>query len=119
MTAAQSQPCSAVTEPCEPTLTEAPLGLPCATDFATVFRALSDPTRLRLLSIVTSAAPDEVCACNLAIPVDRSAATVSHHMSVLRAAGLITSEKRSTLVFYRAVPARFHELQQLLNLPQA
>jgi len=118
MTARRSGPRSTIDVPCEPSLTEAPLGEPCASDLAAVFRALGDPIRLRLCSIVTSAAPDEVCACNLSIPVDRSPATVSHHMGVLRRAGLITSEKRGTLVFYRVVPSRFQELRELLDLPE-
>ena len=119
MTAARTtRPLDMIDLPCEPSLTEAPLGEPCASDLAAVFRALGDPIRLRLLSIVTSTAPDEVCACNLSIPVDRTAATVSHHMGVLRRAGLITSEKRGTLVFYRVVPSRFQELRELLDLPE-
>jgi ArsR family transcriptional regulator, arsenate/arsenite/antimonite-responsive transcriptional repressor len=86
---------------------------PQAVDMAHSFAALSDPIRLRLLSIVASAG-DEVCACDLLEPSGRSQPTVSHHMKILVDAGLVTREKRGLWVWYRAVPGRLEALRAVL-----
>ena len=78
------------------------------------FAALSDPIRLRLLSLITSSA-GEVCACDLVEPSGRSQPTVSHHMKILVDAGLVTREKRGLWVWYRAVPARLDALRTALG----
>jgi len=83
-----------------------------ATELAHVFAALSDPVRLRLLSLIASA--HEVCACDLTGPVERSQPTVSHHTKVLAQAGLITGEKRGRWVYWRAVPERVAALRATL-----
>ena len=79
------------------------------------FAALADPVRLRLLSLVASAAGDEVCACDLVEPSGRSQPTVSHHMKILADAGLITREKRGLWVWYRVVPERLDALRAVLS----
>ena len=79
------------------------------------FAALSDPVRLRLLSMVASAGGDEVCACDLVTLSGRSQPTVSHHMKVLVDAGLVTREKRGLWVWYRVVPARLDGLRAVLG----
>lgn len=79
------------------------------------FAALSDPIRLRLLSFITSAEADEVCACDLVEPSGRSQPTVSHHMKILVEAGLVSREKRGLWVWYRPVPARIDALRKVLG----
>jgi ArsR family transcriptional regulator len=65
-----------------------------------LLKALADPIRLRLMSII--AASEEACVCDLTAPFDVSQPTISHHLKVLREAGLVDSERRGTWVWYRA-----------------
>lgn len=65
-----------------------------------LLKALADPIRLRLMSMV--AATDEVCVCELLAPFDVSQPTISHHLKVLRSAGLVDCERRGTWVYYWA-----------------
>jgi ArsR family transcriptional regulator len=67
---------------------------------ANLLKALSDPIRLRLMSII--AAGEETCVCDLTTPFEVSQPTISHHLKVLREAGLVDSERRGTWVWYRA-----------------
>ena len=92
-----------------------PLTAAAAAELAPLFRALGDPVRLRLLSLI--AATDEVCVCDLTESVDVSAPTVSHHLKALRQAGLVHAHRRGTWVYYRAVPAALHRLGALLSEP--
>jgi ArsR family transcriptional regulator len=85
-----------------------------ADELARRFAALADPVRLRLLSLLATAAPGAVCACDLVAPVGKSQPTVSHHLKVLRDAGLATSEKRGVNVWYAAVPAALEVLRDAL-----
>ncbi|MDT0164026.1 metalloregulator ArsR/SmtB family transcription factor [Actinotalea sp. AC32] len=78
------------------------------------FAALSDPVRLRLLSLLSTDPDGAVCACDLVEPVGKSQPTVSHHLKILREAGLVTSEKRGTNVWYAAVPAAIETLREAL-----
>jgi ArsR family transcriptional regulator len=98
---------------CAP-LQRAPLELDEAAELARRFAALSDPVRLRLLSLLATNADGSVCACELVGPVGKSQPTVSHHLKVLREAGLVTSEKRGTNVWYAAVPAALEALREAL-----
>jgi ArsR family transcriptional regulator len=84
-----------------------------ATDLARAFGALSDPVRLRLLSIIASA--DEVCSCELEAPLQRSQPTISHHTKVLAEAGLIVGEKRGKWMWWRAQPERIAALRDVLS----
>ena len=88
-----------------------------AEELAAAFKVLADPARLRLLSIVAGTAAGEVCACDLVEPLGRSQPTVSHHLSVLTDAGLLTREKRGRWAWYRVVPERLALLQQALRVP--
>jgi ArsR family transcriptional regulator len=69
---------------------------------ARLLKALADPIRLRLMSMI--AAADEVCVCDLLAPFEVSQPTISHHLKVLRAVGLVDCERRGTWVYYRAEP---------------
>lgn len=84
---------------------------------AGVFKAIADPARLRLLSFIAAQPGAEACVCHLIAPVGLSQPTVSHHLKVLTAAGLLERERRGTWMFYRLVPARVEALRQALALP--
>jgi ArsR family transcriptional regulator, arsenate/arsenite/antimonite-responsive transcriptional repressor len=86
-----------------------------AAELARRFAALADPVRLRLLSLLATNPGGAVCACDLVEPVGRSQPTVSHHLKILREAGLVTSQKRGTNVWYAAVPAALATLQGALE----
>jgi ArsR family transcriptional regulator len=87
-----------------------------ADDLAGIFKVLADPARLRLLSMVASAETGEVCACDLVEPLGRSQPTVSHHMSVLVDAGLVTREKRGKWAWYRLDVERLEQVKSALSL---
>jgi ArsR family transcriptional regulator len=77
---------------------------------------LADPARLRLLSMVASAESGEACACDLVEPLGRSQPTVSHHMSVLVEAGLVSREKRGKWAWYRLEAERLEQIKAALSL---
>jgi ArsR family transcriptional regulator len=106
----------AITACCEPVLTET-LGEGEAAELAAAFKVLADPARLRLLSMIANAHGGEGCACDLIGPLGRSQPTVSHHLSVLTNAGLITREKRGRWAWYRVVPERLAVLRDALTGP--
>lgn len=85
-----------------------------AAELAAVFKVLADPARLRLLSMVAAAEAGEACACDLVEPVGRSQPTVSHHLSVLVDAGLLTREKRGKWAWYQVVPERLDAVRDAL-----
>lgn len=87
-----------------------------AIEGATVFKALSDPIRLRLMSIIASAG-DEICVCDITPRFDVSGPTISHHLRVLREAGLVDCERRGTWVYYWPIPDRLQWLSTLLATP--
>ncbi|WP_324197661.1 metalloregulator ArsR/SmtB family transcription factor [Nocardia abscessus] len=111
-------PLIGVTSPsCEVTpLVRQPLTTDAAMELAGVFKALSDPVRLRLLSIVASHAGREACVCDLSAGFDVSQPTISHHLKVLREAGLLSSERRGSWVYYRIEPAALRQLSRLLDI---
>nr|WP_280337522.1 metalloregulator ArsR/SmtB family transcription factor [Nocardia wallacei] len=85
-----------------------------AVQVAGVFKALSDPVRLRLLSAIAARAGQEACVCDVSDGLDVSQPTISHHLKVLRAAGLLTSERRASWVYYRLVPEALQHVSELL-----
>ncbi|MGB3762619.1 MAG: metalloregulator ArsR/SmtB family transcription factor [Ornithinimicrobium sp.] len=89
-----------------------------AADLARVFKALGDPVRLRLLSMVASQSGGEACVCDLTSAFDLSQPTISHHLKVLRETGLLDCERRGTWVFYRVVPTMLAQLATLLGNPE-
>ncbi|MYT19231.1 metalloregulator ArsR/SmtB family transcription factor [Streptomyces sp. SID7760] len=100
-------------------LGSAPLDEDQAADLAKVFKALGDPVRLRLLSMIASRAGGEVCVCELTPAFELSQPTISHHLKLLRQAGLVDSERRGTWVYYRVLPAALERLAAVLTTPQA
>jgi ArsR family transcriptional regulator len=100
---------------CTP-ISDAALDPAGASDGAAVFKALADPIRLRLLSMITSAG-DEICVCDLTPQFEVSGPTISHHLKVLREAGLVDCERRGTWVYYWPVPERLQWISTLLAVP--
>jgi ArsR family transcriptional regulator len=90
-----------------------------AEDLAAAFKVLADPARLRLLSMVANAPAGEACACELVDPIGRSQPTVSHHLSVLTEAGLLTREKRGKWAWFRVDPERLAVLRDALGATPA
>lgn len=78
------------------------------------FKALADPTRLRLVSLVAAHADAEACVCDLTDPVGLSQPTVSHHLKILVDAGILTREQRGRWAYYRLVPATLNTLSALI-----
>ncbi len=103
---------------CEP-LAEAALDAGQAATLAPMFKALGDPIRLRLLSMITSAKTGEICVCDLTPTFDVSGPTISHHLKVLREAGLIEGDRRGTWVWYRPRPEAMRALAAVLSVPVA
>ncbi|MFD7597638.1 ArsR/SmtB family transcription factor [Kitasatospora sp. NPDC059812] len=104
---------------CCPGLLTAPLDEDQAVELARVFKALGEPVRLRLLSMIASRAGGEVCVCDLTPAFDLSQPTISHHLKLLRQAGLIDCERRGTWVYYRLVPEMTDRLASILTRPAA
>ena len=98
---------------CEPLL-EAPLTDDDAQQLARVFKALADPARLRLPSLIAAQPGGEACNCDLIEPVALSQPTVSHHLRVLHDAGLVERERRGQWVYYRLVPGQLSALRAAL-----
>jgi len=85
-----------------------------ADDLARSLRAIADPARLRLISIVAASDNQEACVCDLIEPVGLSQPTVSHHLKILTDAGFLSRSKRGTWAFYRLVPGALDSLARLL-----
>src|SRR5690348_7121930 len=82
-------------------------------ELASRFKALADPTRVAIVNRL--AAAEEVCVCDLNAMLDLAQPTVSHHLRVLRDAGLVESSRRGTWAFYRLVPEAIEQLRETLG----
>ena len=102
-------------EVCCAPVTEGALAEDEAVELAGVLKVLADPARLRLLSIIATADTGEMCACDLVEPLGRSQPTVSHHLSVLVDAGLVTRDKRGRWAWFRVVPERLEVIRRALG----
>ena len=109
----QSALAQAPVEACCPPLSQRALTPDLAARLAPVFKALGDPVRLRVLSLIASTT--EVCVCDLTSAFDLSGPTISHHLRVLREAGLVDCERRGTWVYYWVRPAALSQLRDLLQ----
>jgi ArsR family transcriptional regulator len=89
-----------------------PLGAEERVDLAARFKALADPSRVAILSMLSAEA--EVCVCVLTGELDLSQPTISHHLRILREAGLVEATRRGTWAFYRLVPEALEELRTAL-----
>jgi ArsR family transcriptional regulator len=100
---------------CSSPLTKEPLDAESAERVARVLKALGDPVRLRLMSLVASHADGEACVCDLNDSFDLSQPTISHHLKVLHAVGLLERSKRGVWVYYRVRPEALVDLATLLG----
>jgi len=100
---------------CSP-LAREPLSPGQAVELSKLFKAMGDPVRLRLASLIASHEAGEACVCELTDAFDLSGPTISHHLKVLREAGLISGERRGTWVYYRIQPDALRRLSAILVL---
>ena len=103
---------------CSP-LSVQPLSAEQADQVAPLLKALADPVRLRLMSIVASHPGGEACVCDLNDAFDLSQPTISHHLKVLHDVGLLDREKRGVWVYYRARTQALASLGALIGCPPA
>jgi len=101
---------------CSP-LTQEPLSGAAAERIAPLLKALADPVRLRLMSLIASHADGEACVCDLSVGFDLTQPTISHHLKVLRETGLLQCERRGTWVYYWVVPSALAQLSAVLGSP--
>jgi ArsR family transcriptional regulator, arsenate/arsenite/antimonite-responsive transcriptional repressor len=99
---------------CAPLLRQ-PLTVEQATDLATVLKALADPTRLRLVSMVAAHQDGEACVCDLTGPLGLTQPTISHHLKILVEAGIFTRDKRGKWAYYALVPSALDALSSVLS----
>ena len=99
---------------CAP-LVRRPLSAEEAGDLSRVLKAIADPARLRLLSLVAAHAGGEACVCDLTEPLGLSQPTVSHHLKVLVDAGLLSRDKRGVWAYYALVPGALDALAGVLS----
>ena len=99
---------------CSPVMA-APLSEAEADDLAALLKALADPVRLQLVSLIASAPNGEMCTCDLPELVRRSQPTVSHHLSILVAAGFVDREQRGKWAWFRMRPERLATLRAALD----
>jgi ArsR family transcriptional regulator len=106
-----------VVDACSAPLVGEPLSQSAAAGLAQVFKALGDPVRLRLVSLIGAHQGGEVCVCDLTAAFDLTQPTISHHLKVLREAGIIDSQRRGTWVHYWLVPTALERMSALLSPP--
>ncbi|MGP0222634.1 ArsR/SmtB family transcription factor [Paenarthrobacter sp. NCHU4564] len=104
----------ATSDPCCGPAGETVLGDGAARQKAAVFKALADPNRLRLLSIIKNSSAGETCVCDLIEPLDLGQPTVSHHLKILVDAGLLHREKRGTWAYFSLVPGALDDVAGIL-----
>lgn len=104
----------AVATGCCAPISEQRIPAAAAAQLAPAFKALGDPVRLRLMSMIASAPDGEICVCDLTPAFDLSGPTISHHLRTLREAGLVDAERRGTWVYYRPRTDLVRQLAALL-----
>ena len=101
-------------ECCTPLLRQ-PITASQAADLARMFKALADPTRLRLVSMVAAHQGGEACVCELTEPLGLTQPTISHHLKILVDAGIFTRDKRGVWAYYALVPSAMDALSAVLS----
>ncbi len=100
---------------CGPVLVE-PIEAVEAEKLAAGFKLLADPVRLRILSLIANSADSQLCACDLPALLGRSQPTISHHLSMLTEAGLLTREQRGKWAWFRVEPEKVGILRDALDM---
>jgi ArsR family transcriptional regulator, arsenate/arsenite/antimonite-responsive transcriptional repressor len=115
-TAVQGQsPLPLADDCCRPLLLREPLTADQADDLARILKALADPTRLRLVSMVAAHDGGEACVCDLTEPLGLTQPTVSHHLKILVDAGIFTRDKRGVWAYYALRPSALQALADILG----
>ena len=104
----------ATEQPCCPPMAQHRVEPAAAVVLAPAFKALGDPVRLQLMSMIASAPGGEICVCDLTPAFEIAGSTISHHLNVLREVGLVDAERRASWVYYRARPGLMRQLSALL-----
>jgi ArsR family transcriptional regulator, arsenate/arsenite/antimonite-responsive transcriptional repressor len=117
LTAAPPEPPVALLDGCCAPVTGARLDQEASETLARIFKALGDPTRVRLVSLIAAADGREACVCDLTDPIGLSQPTVSHHLKQLVDAGLLTREQRGKWAYYRVVDETLTALSRALAPP--
>jgi ArsR family transcriptional regulator len=102
-------------QPCCPSVLDAPLDADDAMVMARGFSALADPVRLRVLSMLAASPEGEVCVCDFVDPLGKSQPTISHHLKILTDAGLVRGDRRGKWVWYSLNRDRLTELRATID----
>ncbi len=113
--ALQNRPLLPLAEVCCTPLLGEPITASQADDLARLLKALADPTRLRLVSMVAAHQGGEVCVCELTEPLGLTQPTISHHLKILVNAGIFTRDKRGVWAYYALVPSAMNALSAVLR----
>ena len=114
-TAAPTRPALPLADACCAPLLREPLTASQAAGLAQLLKALADPTRLRLVSMVAARQGGEACVCDLTEPLGLTQPTISHHLKILVDAGIFTRDKRGVWAYYSLVPATLDALAEVLR----
>jgi ArsR family transcriptional regulator, arsenate/arsenite/antimonite-responsive transcriptional repressor len=111
----QTRPSLPLAEACCTPLLREPITASQADDLARLLKALADPTRLRLVSMVAAHEGGEACVCELTEPLGLTQPTISHHLKILVDAGIFTRDKRGVWAYYALVPSVMDALSAVLR----
>ena len=111
----QDRPLLPLAECCGTPLLREPITATRAAELARLLKALADPTRLQLVSIVAAHQGGEACVCELTEPLGLTQPTISHHLKILVDAGIFTRDKRGVWAYYAVVPAALDALSAVLS----
>ena len=111
----QTRPLLPLAEACCTPLLRQPITSSQAADLARLLKALAEPTRLRLVSMVAAHEGGEACVCELTEPLGLTQPTISHHLKILVDAGVFTRDKRGVWAYYALVPATLDALSAVLS----
>ena len=103
---------------CTPLTTGSAMSAEQAEQVAPLLKALADPVRLRLVSLIAAGAGGEACVCDLNDAFDLTQATISHHLKVLHTAGLLDREKRGVWVYYAVRAEALSAVANLFETPR-
>ena len=111
----QDRPRSPLAEGCCTPLLRQPITASQAADLSRLFKALADPTRLRLVSMIAAHESGEACVCELTEPLGLTQPTISHHLKILVDAGIFTRDKRGVWAYYALIPSAIDALSAVLS----
>ena len=117
-TTTKTEPIATLAAACCAPLLREPITADQAAELARLLKAVADPTRLRLVSMVAAHQNAEACVCDLTEPLGLTQPTVSHHLKILVDAGIFTRQKRGVWAYYALVPAAMDALSKLLSPSQ-